>query len=104
MEQVLNNHPAVAESAVIGVKTADAGGEEEVMAVLVRGDGEIENTALLDHCVEYMPRYAVPRFLVWTDNLDKTATGKIQKQPLRDAGVTAEVWDRETVGYKIARR
>ncbi len=104
VEQVLNNHPAVAESAVIGVKTADAGGEEEVMAVLVRGDGEIENAALLDHCVEYMPRYAVPRFVIWADGLEKTATGKIQKQALRDAGVTAETWDRETVGYKIARR
>jgi len=32
------------------------------------------------------------------------ATGKIQKEPLRQAGVTDRTWDRESVGYKIARR
>ncbi|MDE0943351.1 MAG: AMP-binding protein [Alphaproteobacteria bacterium] len=103
VEQVLNNHPCIAESAVIGVKTADAGGEEEVMAVIV-GRGEVDNTTLLDYCVDLMPRYAVPRFVVRVAALDKTPTGKLQKQALRDAGVTADTWDRETVGYKIARR
>jgi acyl-coenzyme A synthetase/AMP-(fatty) acid ligase len=37
-----------------------------------------------------MPHYAVPRFVVWVDGLEKTATGKIQKQGLRDAGVTTQ--------------
>lgn len=102
VEQVLNNHPSISESAVIGVKTADAGGEEEVMAVIV-GQGEVDNTALLDYCVDLMPRYAVPRFVVRVAALEKTPTGKLQKQALRDGGVTADTWDRETVGYKIAR-
>jgi crotonobetaine/carnitine-CoA ligase len=105
VEQVLNAHPSVAESAVIGVKTAGAGGEEEVKACLVAEPGsEIDNVALLDYCVQRMPRYAVPRFVEFVDGLPKTATGKVQKQGLRDAGVTAETWDRDSVGYKIARR
>ncbi|HJM92456.1 MAG: hypothetical protein QGG19_11405 [Alphaproteobacteria bacterium] len=90
MEQVLNNHPAISESAVIGVKRAVAGGEEEVMAVVIGGGEKIEKRALLDRCVQYMPHYAVPRFVVWVDGLEKTATGKIQKQGLRDAGVTTQ--------------
>jgi crotonobetaine/carnitine-CoA ligase len=36
--------------------------------------------------------------------LPKTPTGKIQKQELRAAGVTDQTWDRESVGYTIARR
>ena len=36
--------------------------------------------------------------------LAKTATNKIQKEPLRQAGVTPGTWDRESAGYKIARR
>jgi crotonobetaine/carnitine-CoA ligase len=105
VEQVLNAHPSVAESAVIGVKTAGAGGEEEVKACIVAEPGsEIDNVALLDYCVERMPRFAVPRFVELVEELPKTATGKIQKQGLRDAGVTSQTWDRESVGYTIARR
>ncbi len=105
VEQVLNNHPAIAESAVAGIRVEGAGGEEEVKALLIPAPGEkIENEALLDYCAEHMPRFAVPRYLEWIDDLAKTATGKIQKQSLRDDGVTDATWDRETIGYKIARR
>ena len=105
VEQVLNGHPAVAESAVVGIRVEGAGGEEEVKALLIPAPGQkIDNVALLDYCAEHMPRFAVPRYLEWIDALAKTATGKIQKQELRDAGVTAATWDRESVGYKIARR
>ena len=106
VEQVLNMHPLVAESAVVGVKVEGAGGEEEVMAVLVQqpdGPG-VDETALLDYCTERMPRYAVPRYIQFIDELDKTASGKLRKGDLRDAGVTADTWDRESVGYVIARR
>ena len=104
-EQVLNNHPAIAESAVVGIRVDGAGGEEEVKALLILAPGqEIENAALLDYCAEHMPRFAVPRYLEWINDLSKTATGKIQKQSLRDDGLTDGTWDRETIGYKIARR
>lgn len=105
VEQVLNAHPAIAESAVVGVRTDGAGGEEEVKACLVPADGaDIDRTALLDYCAERMPRYAVPRYLEVLDALPKTATGKLQKQDLRAAGVTADSWDREAAGYELARR
>jgi len=105
VEQVLNNHPSVAESAVIGVKVEGAGGEEEVKALVVADAGaNIDNVGLLDFCVERIPRYAVPRFVELVGELPKTATGKIQKQALREAGLTQHTWDRESVGYKIARR
>ena len=102
---MLNNHPAIAESAVVGIRVDGAGGEEEVKALLILAPGqEIENAALLDYCAEHMPRFAVPRYLEWINDLSKTATGKIQKQSLRDDGLTDGTWDRETMGYKFARR
>jgi crotonobetaine/carnitine-CoA ligase len=105
VEQVLNNHPAIAESAVVGIKVEGAGGEEEIKALVLPAPGQkIGNVALLDYCAEHMPRFAVPRYLEWVDAVAKTATGKIQKQALRDAGVTDGTWDRESVGYKVARR
>ncbi|MEL7155797.1 MAG: AMP-binding protein [Actinomycetota bacterium] len=103
VEQVLNAHPAVIESAAVGVKVDGAGGEEEIKAVLaVEGDGP-DPVAFLDWCVERMPRYTVPRYLEFVPALEKTASGKIRKQALREAGVTATTWDRESVDYRIAR-
>jgi len=106
IEQVLNEYPAVLESAAIGVRVEGAGGEEEIKAVLVlhpgAGDG-FDPVALLDFCVERMPRYAVPRFVELVDELDKTPSGKVRKQAARDAGVTPATWDRESVGYTIKR-
>lgn len=104
IEQVLNEHPAVLESAAVGVRVADAGGEEEVKAVLVLHEGRsVEPVELLDWCVERMPRYAVPRFVELVAELDKTPSGKVRKQSLRDAGVTTTTWDRESVGYVVRR-
>lgn len=103
VEQVLNAHPSVAESAVVGVRVAGAGGEEEVKACVVpRGDAP-DPVALLDWCVPRMPRFAVPRFIEFLPALDKTATGKIRKPELRNAGVTGATWDRESVGYVVPR-
>ena len=105
IEQVLNGHPDIQESAVVGIRVEDAGGEDEVKAYIVtEGGSDIDNIALLDYCADRIPRFAVPRYIEAVEDLAKTATGKIQKEPLRQAGVTQNTWDRESVGYKIARR
>ena len=105
IEQVLNAHPAVAESAVVGIKVAGAGGEDEVKAYVVPAAGAaVDPVALLDWCTPRMPHFAVPRFVeVVTGELAKTPTGKLQKTPLREAGITVTTWDRESVGYVVRR-
>ena len=105
IEQVLNAHPAVAESAVVGIQVAGAGGEEEVKACIVAALGAtVGPVELLDWCSPRMPHFAVPRFVeIVTGELPKTATGKFQKTALREAGVTATTWDRESVGYVVRR-
>ena len=52
---------------------------------------------------ERMPRYAVPRYIEYVGELDKTPTGKLRKQDLRDAGITQDTWDRESIGYVVPR-
>ena len=105
IEQVLNDHPDIQESAVVGIRVEGAGGEDEVKAYIVtEGGRDIDNVTLLDYCAERIPRFAVPRYIEAVELVPKTATGKIQKEPLRQAGVTANTWDRESVGYKLARR
>jgi crotonobetaine/carnitine-CoA ligase len=105
VEQVLNAHPAVAESAVVGIKVPGAGGEDEVKAYVVPAAGmTVAPVELLDWCTPRMPYFAVPRFVeIVAGELAKTPTGKLQKAALREAGVTAATWDCEVVGYVVRR-
>lgn len=103
VEQVLNSFPEITESAVIGIHVEE-GGEEEVKACIVSaGDTPPAPETVLDWCVERMPRYAVPRYIEFVEALDKTPTGKLRKQDLRDTGITSETWDREANGYEVRR-
>ena len=107
LEQVLNDHPDVVETAVVGLKVEGAGGEDEVKAVVAVSSetGDLPDPVeFLDWCTPRMPRHTVPRYLEFVNELDKTASGKIRKQAIRDAGVTPDTWDREAVGYVVARR
>ncbi|WP_323844082.1 AMP-binding protein [Microbulbifer magnicolonia] len=96
VETVLLSFPGITECAVIAVPSNIAGGEDEVMAVLV-ADGDLDPGAISAHCQNNMPRFAVPRFLrfVQPDQIPRTSTNKIRKVELRKQGVTADTWDRE---------
>ena len=90
---------------MVGVKVAGAGGEDEVKAYVVPAAGAaVDPVELLDWCAPRMPHFAVPRFVeVVSGELAKTPTGKLQKTPLREAGITAATWDRESIGYVVRR-
>ena len=103
VEEVVGAHPGVRQCAVVGVKVDGAGGEDEVMAYIVAHATDLAPADVLDWCVQRMPRYAVPRFIELVSEIEQTPTGKIRKQKLRDAGVTPNTWDRESVGYILPR-
>ena len=104
IEQVLNDHPAVAESAAVAVKSSFAGGEDEVKAcVLLRPGMQLQPENLLDYCQERMPYFAVPRYVEFISDMPKTPTEKLRKHVLREAGVTPATWDREAAGYVVRR-
>ena len=103
VETVINGYAGVIECAVVGLRVEGAGGEDEVLAVVAVSGPAPDPVHFLDWCVPRMPRHSVPRYLQFVRELDKTASGKIRKQAIRDAGVTADLWDRESVGYTVAR-
>ncbi|MGR3382550.1 AMP-binding protein [Roseovarius indicus] len=93
VEQQVTAHPSVLECAVIPVDSDDT--EQEVMAVVVLKPGTAwapdELAAFLK---ERLPSFMVPRYLEQAEALPKTQTGKIQKFPLREQGITENTWDR----------
>jgi benzoate-CoA ligase len=89
IEAALIQHPAVAESAVVGVSVD---GFTRIKAfVITKGDaahGEVLVTELQEHCKSRLQRFQYPHLIEFVPELPKTVTGKIQRYKLRDA-VTA---------------
>jgi fatty-acyl-CoA synthase len=83
VERVLATHPAVADAAVIGVASAEWG--EVGRAYLVcRPDDAPGAEELAAFCGAHLARYKVPRSFRFVEALPRTASGKVQKDLLRD--------------------
>ena len=92
---MLLSHPDVAEAAAFPVRSELA--EDEVMVAIVPRDGHLLTPAVLaEYCKGRMPAFAIPRFIEFLTALPMTENGKVQKFRLRERGVTAATWDRET--------
>lgn len=92
VELVLNEHPAVLESAIVGIPSDLT--DEELLAVVVRQPGaDPEPADLVAWCAERLARFKVPRFVVFVDALPKTPTQKIEKHRIRDS------WDPSQASY-----
>ena len=102
VEKVINDHPAVVESAVIAVKSDIPGGEDEVKAcVVIKKEDNLSPEQLIRWCEQRMPYFAVPRYLEFFEELPKTPNLKIQKKKLRDSGLSQATWDRVKEGVKL---
>ncbi len=102
VEAVLNGHPAVLESCVVGVPS-DLG-EDDVKAVIVLKPGEtLSETELIHWCKPRIAYFAIPRYIAIRAHLPKTPSERVEKYLLRNEGVTADCWDREVAGLQIAR-
>ncbi len=84
VEDVLHNHPAVLEAAVIGIPDPKRG--EEVKAYVSLKEGaSITVKELVAYCRERLAPYKYPRHIEIRPDLPKGATGKVLKRGLRAA-------------------
>jgi long-chain acyl-CoA synthetase len=82
-EQVLLEHPQVADVAVIGVPHAVMG--EKLLALVVPvEDGSTPTAAeLIDYCRERLAHYKCPRTIEFVTTVGRTTMGKVNKRALR---------------------
>jgi len=86
VEEVIADHPGVAEVGVIGKPDERSG--EVVMAIVVKKDESLTEEALRTFCREGLTSYKVPKSIIFTDELPKTNVGKILRRELRDQYIT----------------
>ncbi len=102
VEAVINAHPAVLESCVVGVPS-DVG-EEEVKAVVVLKPGQtVAEAELIAFCEPRLAYFAIPRYIAFRTELPKTPSERVEKYKLKVEGITPDCWDREASGIKLKR-
>jgi 2-aminobenzoate-CoA ligase len=86
VEGALLTHPAVAETAVIGIPDIDRGMLVKAFVVLQPGSAADPSMArdLQDHVKAMIAPYKYPRQIEFVDELPKTATGKLQRFRLKE--------------------
>lgn len=82
VEGLIDDHPGVFESAVIGVPHPDLG-EGLVAVVVPTGDDAPEETAILQALAGELARFKQPRAVRFVDALPRNVMGKVQKAQLR---------------------
>jgi acyl-CoA synthetase (AMP-forming)/AMP-acid ligase II len=83
VEAVLNSHPAVVRSAVIG-RTVDGtkGGEEVIAYVQLASSSSISGAELAKHAAQHLAPYKRPSQILLVSSIPLTATGKVIKGEL----------------------
>lgn len=82
VEQVISEHPAVADAGVVGVPD-ERTGERVCAYVVLHPDAAVGEQELVAHCRARLARFKLPRELTFVESLPRTAIGKMRRSELR---------------------
>jgi len=83
IEEVLNKHPAVGASGVVG-EHDEMRGEVAVAFVEIAEGEEFDEDDIRDFCFERLARHKAPRRVIRVDELPRNPTGKILRRKLQE--------------------
>jgi fatty-acyl-CoA synthase len=81
VEDLLSDHVAISEAAVIGVDDEEFGQRLKAFVVTVEGN-ELSEDEIRKHVKTHLANYKVPREVEFLDSLPRNSTGKVLKKEL----------------------
>jgi acetyl-CoA synthetase len=99
VESALVDNPKVAEAAVVAKSDPDVGQAIVAFVTLKGGEGGDDTVAaeLRNHVAKVIGKIARPHFLIFTEDLPKTRSGKIMRRLLRDVAEGRQLGDVTTL-------
>ncbi len=94
VEAIVNQHPAVQESAAIGVP-AELGEDDVKIHIVLKPGESLTPLALIEYLEPRMPSFMLPRYIEFVSEFPKTdATFRTQKVKLREQAFNSNTWSR----------
>ncbi|MEE2746755.1 MAG: AMP-binding protein [Pseudomonadota bacterium] len=84
VDEVLTNHPSVAEAATVGVPNEFSGEVPHSFVALVVGE-KVREDELISFCSDKLVKYKIPKGITIIDSLPKKGPGKIDKMALKES-------------------
>ncbi|MDQ0340535.1 crotonobetaine/carnitine-CoA ligase [Caldalkalibacillus uzonensis] len=96
VEDVVNSHPAIEQSAAIPVPDPIRGEEIKIFIKLKEGINDVNMEEIIEHCAQRLAYFKVPRYIEIVSKFPKTSTERIQKMTLKNEERAREChgWDR----------
>jgi O-succinylbenzoic acid--CoA ligase len=83
VEQVLREHPAVGDACVVGLNDVEWGQRVAAVVVVRRSQAQVSEAELIAFCRTRLAGYKQPRLIRFIDALPQTASGKVQRDVVR---------------------
>jgi len=84
VENVLNLHPAVRESAVIGIPSEEWGEAVHAEVILKEKVAGLTEEELIDYCRSKIARYKLPKSIKFVEEFPLSPSGKVLRRKLKD--------------------
>jgi long-chain acyl-CoA synthetase len=82
IEEIIGRHPKVAEVAVVGIAD-ESRGEMPRAVIRLKAGKKASEAEIKKFCLEHLANYKVPKEIIFTESLPRTAEGRIAKEKLR---------------------
>lgn len=102
IEAVVNEHPAVLESAAVAVPS-ELGEDDVKIVVVLKTDAKLTPEELIRFCEPRMAYFMIPRYVEFQSALPKNPSQRIEKYKLRANAINEFTWDREKAGISLSR-
>lgn len=103
LESSFLQHPEIHEVTAYAVPS-DVAEDDVKITVVLEQRSLLTEEDLCRWAFENIPRFAVPRYIEFADDLPRGPTGFIRKRELRDQHEGDQCWDRERAGLELPRR